>query len=58
MADEHEQVYSLGAWLRRRRKALDLTHAVVAQCVGCEESTIRKLETDDRAPSVSAAAVA
>lgn len=40
-----------GRWLRRRRKALDLTQNGLAQKAGCSVSTIRKLEADVRHPS-------
>lgn len=40
-----------GRWLRRRRKALDLTQHELAQRVGCAEGTIRKLEAGDMRPS-------
>lgn len=43
--------YSFGYWLRRRRKALDLTQAELAQQVGCAVDTIRKIETGARRPS-------
>src|SRR5829696_3627324 len=42
---------SFGAWIRRRRRALDLTREVLAQQVGCAVVTIRKIETDERRPS-------
>jgi transcriptional regulator with XRE-family HTH domain len=42
---------SFGYWVRRRRKALDLTQQALAQQVGCALSTIRKIETDARRPS-------
>jgi predicted ATPase/class 3 adenylate cyclase len=42
---------SFGLWLRRRRKALDLTQADLARRVGCAEVTIRKIEADERRPS-------
>ena len=42
---------SFGYWLRRRRKALDLTQADVARLVGCALSTVRKWEADERRPS-------
>jgi class 3 adenylate cyclase len=42
---------SFGYWLRRRRKALDLTQAELAQRVGCVVTTIKKIETDERRPS-------
>jgi tetratricopeptide (TPR) repeat protein len=42
---------SFGYWLRRRRKALDLTQAALAQRVSCSGFTIRKIEADERRPS-------
>src|SRR5213592_1548026 len=42
---------SFGDWIRRRRRALDLTREVLAQQVGCAVVTIRKIETDERRPS-------
>jgi len=42
---------SFGYWLRRRRKALDLTQEELARQVGCAAGTIKKLEGDDRRPS-------
>ena len=35
---------SFGYWVRRRRKALDLTSEELAQQVGCAEVTIRMIE--------------
>ena len=46
-----EQTSSFGYWLRRRRKALDLTQEALARRVGCSEGTIRRLEADERRPS-------
>ncbi|MFN8467185.1 MAG: tetratricopeptide repeat protein [Caldilineaceae bacterium] len=46
---------SFGYWLRRRRKALDLTQAGLAQLVGCAVATIKKLEADERRPSLEMA---
>ena len=34
---------SFGYWLRRRRKALDLTQEALAQRVNCTVATIRKV---------------
>lgn len=51
MADRAEHIFSLGPWVRRRRKALDLTQAALAHRVGCAEVTIRKLEADAIRPS-------
>ena len=42
---------SFGAWLRQRRRALDLTQDALAQRVGCSVATIRKIEADERRPS-------
>lgn len=42
---------SFGRWLRKRRRALDLTQADLAQQVGCAVITIQKLEADERRPS-------
>jgi class 3 adenylate cyclase/DNA-binding XRE family transcriptional regulator len=42
---------SFGAWLKRRRKALDLTQADLARLVGCAVVSIRKLEADEQRPS-------
>jgi len=42
---------SFGAWLKRRRRALDLTQDDLARQVGCSVVTIRKLEADERRPS-------
>ncbi|MCU0495671.1 MAG: extracellular solute-binding protein, partial [Chloroflexaceae bacterium] len=46
-----DTTFSFGYWLRRRRKALDLTQAELARRVGCAETTIRKIEADARRPS-------
>jgi predicted ATPase/transcriptional regulator with XRE-family HTH domain len=40
-----------GPWLRRRRRALDLTQDDLAQHVGCVADTVRKLEAGMRRPS-------
>ncbi|MDH4192427.1 MAG: AAA family ATPase, partial [Betaproteobacteria bacterium] len=42
---------SFGYWLRRRRKALDLTQQALAEQVFCSGFTIRKIEADERRPS-------
>ncbi|HEX6287740.1 MAG TPA: FxSxx-COOH system tetratricopeptide repeat protein [Herpetosiphonaceae bacterium] len=51
MADDSKTEYSIGSWVRRRRKALDLTQAALAERVGCAEVTIRKIEADTARPS-------
>jgi predicted ATPase/class 3 adenylate cyclase len=46
-----EPINSFGYWLRRRRKALDLTQDELAHQVGCALGTLKKIETDERHPS-------
>ena len=46
-----ERTHSFGYWLRRRRKALDLTQEALGQRVSCSGFTIRKIEADERRPS-------
>lgn len=46
-----ERTTSFGYWVRRRRKALDLTQADLARQVGCAQVTIKKIERDERRPS-------
>ncbi len=43
--------YSLGNWIKQRRKALDLTQKDLAELVGCSTSLIYKIEADQRRPS-------
>jgi predicted ATPase/transcriptional regulator with XRE-family HTH domain len=45
------QEISFGMWMRRRRKALDITQHELAQKVGCSASLIFKIESDERRPS-------
>ena len=46
-----DRAHSFGYWLRRRRKALDLTQEALAQRVSCSGFSIRKIEADERRPS-------
>jgi tetratricopeptide (TPR) repeat protein len=46
-----EREHSFGYWLRRRRKALDLTQEELARTVACSRFAIRKIEADERRPS-------
>jgi len=46
-----QRTSSFGYWLRRRRKALDLTQAELAQQVSCSLDLIQKIEADARRPS-------
>jgi transcriptional regulator with XRE-family HTH domain len=43
--------YSFGNWIKRRRKALDLSQQDLAERVGCSVSAIFKIESDERRPS-------
>jgi predicted ATPase/class 3 adenylate cyclase len=45
------EIFSFGVWVRRRRKALDLTQDALARRAGCALSMIRKIEADERKPS-------
>jgi transcriptional regulator with XRE-family HTH domain len=51
-----DQSVSFGAWLRRRRRALDLTQEALGQRVGCTAAAIKKIEADARRPSRELAA--
>lgn len=42
---------SFGEWLKRNRKALDLTREELAERVGYSAATIRKIEDEERHPS-------
>src|SRR6266511_4046065 len=46
-----ESTSSFGYWIRRQRKALDLTQQVLAERVGCSVAAIKKIEGDERRPS-------
>src|SRR5215216_5231214 len=46
-----DAITSFGDWLRRRRKALDLTQAELADRAGCVPGTIKSIEADARRPS-------
>ncbi|HJZ48386.1 MAG TPA: adenylate/guanylate cyclase domain-containing protein, partial [Roseiflexaceae bacterium] len=50
------ELFSFGAWVRRRRRALDLTRDELAAQIGCAVTTIRHIETDERRPSKQLAA--
>jgi predicted ATPase/class 3 adenylate cyclase len=51
--DDHA---SFGYWVRRRRRALDLTQEALARGVGCSVMMIRRIEADERRPSLQMAA--
>ena len=42
---------SFGAWLKKRRKQLDLTQDQLGALSGCSGAAIRKIEADERKPS-------
>lgn len=46
-----DTITSFGYWVRRRRKALDLTQRALADRVGCSVVTVKKIEADVRQPS-------
>ncbi len=46
---------SFGYWVRRRRKALDLSQAELARQIPCSLATIKKIEADLRRPSLDMA---
>src|SRR4051812_26428200 len=52
----HERYHLAGLWIKRRRKALDLTQAALAHRVGCSLDLIQKIEADARRPSRERAA--
>lgn len=41
---------SFGPWLKARRRALDLSQEDLARQVGCSDTLIRKIESDERRP--------
>src|SRR5215510_9249196 len=51
MKDQIESTSSFGYWIRRQRKALDLTQQALADKVGCSVAAIKKIEQDERRPS-------
>src|SRR5262249_28701795 len=50
------ELFSFGAWVRQRRRALDLTLEELAAQIGCAAVTLRHIETDERRPSKQLAA--
>lgn len=46
-----QEEFSIGYWIKRRRKALDMTQKDLADRVGCALITIAKIEADQRKPS-------
>jgi transcriptional regulator with XRE-family HTH domain len=50
-----EKTFSFGAWIQQRRKSMRLTQREVAYGVGCSSILIRKIESDERRPSLQIA---
>lgn len=50
-AEGEQEGNAFGRWVQRRRRALDLTQAALADAVGCSPVTIQKLERGRRRPS-------
>src|ERR1700741_74068 len=50
------ELFSFGAWVRQRRRALDLTRDERAAQIGCAVTSLRHIETDERRPSKQLAA--
>lgn len=48
---QNEFPHFFGAWLKQRRKILDLTQAEVSQRAGCTVYALRKIESGERKPS-------
>jgi transcriptional regulator with XRE-family HTH domain len=46
---------SFGQWVKRRRKTLGITQDQLATHIGCAVVTIRKIESDERRPSLDVA---
>lgn len=51
------ETISFGIWLRKRRRALDLTQKGFADQVGCAEITVRRMEADAYKPSTELALI-
>ena len=46
---------SFGEWLKRKRKAFDLTREQLAERIGYSAATVRKIEAEERRPSAQIA---
>jgi len=55
MDTDRDEMTSFGYWVKRRRKSLDLTQDALANLVGCSRVTIKKIESNERHPSVQLA---
>jgi predicted ATPase/Tfp pilus assembly protein PilF/DNA-binding XRE family transcriptional regulator len=52
-----EEELSFGVWLRKQRRALDLSRQAFADMVGCAEVTLRRIEAGTLKPSTELASV-
>ena len=55
MHQQMEEFVSFGVWVRRRRKMLDFTRVALADLVACSADMIKKVERDERRPSLQLA---
>lgn len=55
MHQQIEEFVSFGEWVRRRRKMLDFTRVALAGLVACSADMIKKIERDERRPSLQLA---
>src|SRR6188474_543497 len=51
----NERSPGFGAWLRRRRRELELTQAELSRQVGYSTIALRKIESEERRPSLDVA---
>src|SRR5262245_21910097 len=52
-----QEELSFGAWLRKQRRALDLTRQAFADQIGCAEVTLRRIEAGTLKPSKELASI-
>src|SRR5215211_6503321 len=52
-----EEEISFGVWLRKQRRALDLTRQAFANQIGCAEVTLRRIEAGTLKPSKELASI-
>src|SRR6185503_9848760 len=52
-----QEEISFGKWLRKQRRALDLTRQAFADQVGCAEVTLRRMEAGTLKPSKELASI-
>ena len=55
MHQQIEEFVSFGEWVRRRRKMLDFSRVALAGLVACSDDMIKKIERDERRPSLQLA---